>query len=246
MASWTGLADKAPGFATVFPEGLNEAWDDTGRGGVDGANDVDFIRIVIGGLVAEGLASPNHVFLVGLSNGAYFAEHLARHGLVKALGIVLVSGTSQEASRRNCVEPNRPCGALLIVGTADRNVPYRGGRASGVAGWLARRRMRSLLLQQVGRESVAPEVVPADWARANGCVIDPIVERLGSNPDDLQVAKQSWSVDQDALGQRLNPAERAARGELPTGPPKTTSRTTRLPGGGWWRKPSGSAPNPLP
>ena len=195
MARWTGLAARGPaaGFVTVFPEGLGEAWDDAGRGRVDGADDGAFVAALIGELVDEGAADPSQVVLVGLSNGASFAERLGRQGRVRALGLALVAGTAREASRRAATRPSQRAGLLLIVGTADPNLPYGGGRARGVTGWIARRRMKSRLLQPDGRESVAPEVVAADWAEANGCRSEPLLERLEQPAGELPVVKVTWA-----------------------------------------------------
>lgn len=119
---------------------------------------------------------------------------MARHGRVDALGLVLVAGTAREASRQAAPRPAQRCGVLLIVGTADPNVPYRGGRPTGLRGWMARRRMRSLLQQTAGRESVAFEAVAGDWAEVNGCISDSKTESLGSNTGDLPVEKLSWGA----------------------------------------------------
>ncbi len=136
MARWTGLAERGPsaGFVTIFPDGLKDAWDDTGLGRTDGAYDAGFVAVAIEQLVGEGKTSAENVFLIGLSNGAYFAEHLARHEAVPRRAIVLVSGTAREISRRRARPPVRECAVLLIAGTADPSVPYRGGKASGFTG----------------------------------------------------------------------------------------------------------------
>ena len=68
----------------------------------------------------------------------------------------------------------------MIAGTADPNVPHHGGRATGLTGWMARRRMRAQLLQSAGRESVAFEAVAGDWAEVNGCVSDSKAESIES------------------------------------------------------------------
>ncbi len=107
MAEWTGLARRGPaaGFATVFPEALHELWDDTGFGRTDGADDAGFIGTLIETLTADGTVRRGQTILMGLSNGATFVEHLARHGVVKALGIVLVAGTSRAVSRAAAIKP---------------------------------------------------------------------------------------------------------------------------------------------
>lgn len=195
MAEWTGLARRGPaaGFATVFPEGLHEMWDDTGFGRADGIDDPGFIGVLIETLTGEGMVRGDHTILVGLSNGATFAEYLARHGVVKARGIVLVAGTARVVSRATALQPVQQSAVLCIAGTADPIVPYRGGRASGFPGWISRRRRRRGLLRAEDRGSVGPEVICTDWALANGCGPEPVVDVLASNASDT-VERLTWSA----------------------------------------------------
>jgi polyhydroxybutyrate depolymerase len=196
MAAWTGLAQRGPaaGFATVFPDGLNEMWDDTGFGRSDGIDDAGFISALIESLTGEDRVQGDYTILVGLSNGATFVEYLARHGVVKARGIVLVAGTSRVVSGTTAMRPVQECAVLCIAGTADPNVPYGGGRASGLAGLIARRRMRHVLLRAEGRESAGTEAICADWALANGCGPVPVVDVLASNASDMPVERLTWSA----------------------------------------------------
>jgi len=192
MATWTGLAARGPeaGFTTVFPDAVSEMWDDVGHGRRDGVDDAGFVRALV-----DCLAAPaGTVVLAGLSNGAFFAERLARQGLVDAAGIALVAGTAREASRRTAPRPRRGAAALLIEGTADPLVPYRGGRGAGPMGWMARRRARRLLIEPGGREAVAAEVVAADWAAANGCPSEPSVEPAPGAPGGLPVELLRWTA----------------------------------------------------
>jgi polyhydroxybutyrate depolymerase len=196
MAEWTGLARRGPaaGFATVFPEGLHEIWDDTGFGRSDGIDDAGFIGALIETLAGDGTVRSDHTILVGFSNGATFVEHLARHGVVTTRGIVLVAGTSRVVSGATAVQPAQESAVLCIAGTADPNVPYRGGRASGLPGWIARRRTRRWLLRAEGRESLAPEATCTAWAQANGCGPEPVVDVLAANAGDMPVERLTWSA----------------------------------------------------
>ncbi|MGH7778180.1 MAG: hypothetical protein ACREPI_13545, partial [Candidatus Dormibacterales bacterium] len=117
-------------------------------------------------------------FLAGLSNGAFFAERLARHGLVPAAGIALVAGAARETSRRAKPRPVQAAAVLCIAGTDDRVARYEGGRATGLMGRLARRRSGKILLASGGRDAVPVETLAADWADANGCGADPSVEAI--------------------------------------------------------------------
>jgi polyhydroxybutyrate depolymerase len=197
MAEWTGLAARGPkaGFTTVFPDALKEVWDDNGLGRSDAVDDGAFVKTLVAHLVLQGPARPGFVFLVGLSNGAFFAERLARHGLLDTRGLVLVAGTARELSRRSAPRPVQAAAVLCFEGTADPMVPYTGGRATGPMAWMARRRARRLLIGAGGREAVAAEVIASDWAAANGCASVAVVERLPRViEDELPVDRLSWTA----------------------------------------------------
>ena len=196
MAAWTGLAVRGPaaGFATVFPDAVGQTWDDTGQGRLDGIDDGGFVAGLIDLLVTQGTAMAGVVFLAGLSNGAFFAERLARQGIVRAAGVILVSGTAREAGRQAAPRPARPAAVLCIEGTRDPMVRYAGGRASGPLGWMARRRARRYLLHSDGRDVVAVETLTADWAATNGCSPVPSTEPLPGDPGELQVNRLSWTA----------------------------------------------------
>jgi polyhydroxybutyrate depolymerase len=134
MAAFTGLAQRGPalGFAVVFPDGWDEVWDGGGRlPGRDGVDDPGFIRALVAALIAEGVARDGPVSLVGISNGALFAEHLGRHALLAVSGLVLVSGTTTKASRDGAPRPGQQAAVLCFEGTGDPTMPYEGGRIGG-------------------------------------------------------------------------------------------------------------------
>lgn len=195
MASWTGLAVRGPqaGFATVFPDARAEVWDDHGNGRSDGLDDAAFIATLVQRLRSDGVAGAGPPVLVGLSNGAFFAERLARAGLVDVAGIVLAAGTAREASRRATPRPARATAVLCFAGTADPIVPYGGGRARGLPGLLVPRRRRRHLVDAGGHGAVAAETVAADWAQVNGCNEAPAIERLPVD-GDLAVERLTWTA----------------------------------------------------
>src|SRR5579859_5633463 len=105
MAALTGFAERAPqaGFAVVFPDGFGGVWNDqrdaprlVRREGID---DVAFLNRLVEQLVEDHGVGQGPVFVTGMSNGAFLAEHLARHRLMPVAGLGLVAGTATEASR---------------------------------------------------------------------------------------------------------------------------------------------------
>jgi polyhydroxybutyrate depolymerase len=173
MAAFTGLARRGPeaGFVTVFPDGWKKVWEGAGPlPGRSGVDDPEFLRALVAELRAEALAEADHLFLVGISNGALFTEHVARHGLVRVTGIVLVAGTTSKASRDTELRPTQSAAVLCFAGTGDPVMPYEGGPigSHSLAGLLTTLRAWQRGEKGDSRIAVGPEQVCADWAAANG------------------------------------------------------------------------------
>jgi|HubBroStandDraft_1064217.scaffolds.fasta_scaffold19434_3 polyhydroxybutyrate depolymerase len=222
LAQWSGLAERGPaaGFATVFPDGIDEVWADAAwladapsRRGVD---DVAFLGAIAGALSAEGVARRTDPYLVGLSNGASFAEHVARLGQLRLSGVALVAASARAASRTACPRPSRAVPALFLVGTADPVAPYDGGPPRGVMASLARRRVRRRFGEPRWGPLVAVEEVVADWVAGNGCSPDPIVDEMAVPTGAPAVTRLSWSGP-DAPGVTLYRIEGGGHG-WPGGP----------------------------
>jgi polyhydroxybutyrate depolymerase len=222
LARWSGLAERGPaaGFATAFPDGMDEVWADgawlpdaPSRRGVD---DVAFLDAIASDLAAEGVTRRTDPFLVGLSNGATFAEHVARHGQLRLSGVALVAASARAASRGACPRPSRALRALLFVGTADPLVPFDGGLPRGVMASLARRRVRRRFGEPRWGPLVAVEEVVADWVAGNGCSPEAVVDELAMPGGAPAVTRLSWSGP-DAPGVTLYRIEGGGHG-WPGGP----------------------------
>jgi polyhydroxybutyrate depolymerase len=194
MSDWTGLGMRGPaaGFLTVFPDASKEIWDDAGKGRLDGLDDAGFISGLLDHLISSGLAQQRALFLVGLSNGASFAERLARHGVVTPEGLVLVAGTARELSRRMAPKPARATAVLMLEGTSDPLVPYAGGRVRGPLAWIARGRSSRLLIRADQRDTAASEIVAADWAMSNGASGPPTVEQVSGDFGRVVIERLTW------------------------------------------------------
>ena len=91
--TFTGLATRGPaaGVTVVFPDSWGGMWHVAGAPPPEPAlDDAAFLRALVGRL--QGTAEPQPVFLAGISNGAGFAEHVGRHGLLPLAGLFLVAG----------------------------------------------------------------------------------------------------------------------------------------------------------
>jgi polyhydroxybutyrate depolymerase len=208
MAWFTGLAKRGPaaGITTVFPDGWKGAWHPVRP--PDGAPELDDSRFLTElATHVEGLGAARSwpVFLAGISQGARYAEHIARNGLLPVTGLFLVAGTALEVSRRMAPVPQLRASMILVMGTGDPTSPYAGGRLTrrGVTGQLLKRRAVKHG-ELPGEDLVAgAEAVVADWAAGNGITVGgvavtgsiarPEIEELPAVPGDLPVTKKAWT-----------------------------------------------------
>ena len=190
---FSGLAGRGPaaGVSVVFPDGWRGLWQIArAPAGEPGLDDAAFLRDLVRHLGATS------VVLAGLSYGAGFAEHVARHGLLRVAGLFLVTGTIREFSRQAEPVPRQRTAVTIMAGTGDRMVNYYGGplRAPGVVGWIMRRRAARHGDLPSERRVAPVEEVARDWAAGNGIGGDPAVERLPDAPGDPPVTRLTWSA----------------------------------------------------
>ncbi len=166
---FTGLATRGPaaGVTAVFPDGWQGVWHIARPPrGAPALDDAGFLAA----LARSARATP--VVLAGISNGAGFAEHVARHGLLRVAGLFLVAGTFREFSQQAQPVPRQRAAVTILAGTADPAAPYQGGpmRMPGAAGWILRRRAARHGDLPSERRAAPVETVARDWAAANGAV----------------------------------------------------------------------------
>jgi polyhydroxybutyrate depolymerase len=127
-AGWSGFAEAAArhGFAAVFPQGIFTVWNDGRRDGFAKADDVGFLRALVGKLVGRGIADPRRVYLAGISNGGMMTlRMLCEHPeLFAGAGTVVASMPSLVGATCRI---DKPMPVVMFNGTADPVVPYKGG-----------------------------------------------------------------------------------------------------------------------
>jgi polyhydroxybutyrate depolymerase len=208
MAWFTGLARRGPaaGITTVFPDGWKGAWhQDRPPDRRPDLDDARFLAELAAHLEAIGAARSWPVFLTGISQGARYAEHIARHGLLPVTGLFLVAGTALESSRRLAPVPQLRASMILVMGTGDKTAPYQGGPLTrrGISGMILRRRAVRHG-ERPGENIVAgAEQIAADWTAANGIAVGgitttgsfarPVIEELPMVPGDLPVTRKTWT-----------------------------------------------------
>jgi polyhydroxybutyrate depolymerase len=124
----------AAGMVLVFPEANGGSWND-GRPGmvplVPGTetDDVAFVRALIDETVQRSGVDPSKVAVTGFSNGALMASRIACDLSDRVGAAALVSGAGSPDYANRCAS-KRSVPVLVVFGTADGTVPYKGGEVA--------------------------------------------------------------------------------------------------------------------
>ena len=185
-AQISGLARLGPqeGFATIFPEATGGLWNffppgkETvhyakifqGHGGLP--DDVAFLKMLTADLVRDGIADPRRIYLAGRSLGGVMVLRLAclDAGSFAAIGLLIAA--MPDVTGSHC-HPPKPVPVLMVNGTEDRVLPYKGERGlRGDVLW-STQRLVAFFGQLNGCEEPAQESVLPGQGRQNV-----VVERL--------------------------------------------------------------------
>ncbi|GAA3243013.1 alpha/beta hydrolase family esterase [Actinocorallia longicatena] len=123
-SGFDGVSDDEK-IVVAYPDGFMLSWNAGGCCGpakVGKVDDVGFVNKMIDKLVGQGVADPKKIFVTGFSNGGGLAYKMACDGPGKVRAIGVVSA----ALIMDCA-PSRPVSTMIVHGTADRSVPYKGG-----------------------------------------------------------------------------------------------------------------------
>ena len=122
----SGFAEAAArhSFTAVFPQGSLLQWHDGRAGGPPGPDDVAFLRALTARLIEDRIALPGHIYIAGISNGGMMSFTMACQAgeLFRGMGTVIAN---MPAGVEPCNLPPMPL--VMVNGTADPLVPYRGG-----------------------------------------------------------------------------------------------------------------------
>lgn len=116
------------GWVEIYPEGLDREWND-GRTAADGtpvrtADDLGFLRAMLGRLASEGVIDPRRVYFTGASNGGAMTIRVVCQApeLVAGAAVVIMN----LPVGIDCPD-SPPVPMIFIQGTADGLVPFDGG-----------------------------------------------------------------------------------------------------------------------
>jgi len=179
ISQFSRVADEN-GFIVAYPENIYGAWAfglGTTDAEINGVDDVNFIRTLVGRLFAEFNINKDSIFAVGNSNGGMMAYRLGCE-LPHIFGAVAsVAGNIAEPLRDTC-SPQQTS-LVTVFGTDDQSVPFEGG----------------VLPKHPDLGSV---LSTADslriYSKANGCSTNPKIEFLPILVDDgTEVEKQTFT-----------------------------------------------------
>ena len=122
-----GEVSRSSGTVMIYPEAVGDGWGD--RAGPATQRDSQFIVDLVNKLVADGVADRHRIFIVGASSGGLIAMRLAcEHAEIFSGAVAILAGLPADLGQ-TC-HPARSIRFMLIAGTADPLVPFRGGRTS--------------------------------------------------------------------------------------------------------------------
>lgn len=132
MLKIESVADTAK-FVTVFPNGINKAWD------ISGNSDIDFITALIAKMVTNYDIDPNRVYLSGFSMGGMFTYHAMTKIADKIAAFAPISGYPIYGMT---FTSSRPVPIIHTHGTSDDVCTY--DKVQGILdGWINRNKCSS-------------------------------------------------------------------------------------------------------
>ncbi len=137
LAASSGLNDLADqqGFLVVYPDGLDRRWN-LAQGFWSQVDDVGFVYTLIEHLTQIRAINSRRIYAMGVSNGGFLVQRLACDPSTPIAAFASVVATLPGQLQAEC-KSSKPVSMLMMNGTADRKVPWEGGRPPKVPyGWI--------------------------------------------------------------------------------------------------------------
>lgn len=210
------------GFVVVYPQAFEGHWNDgrtrTGfRAFTEDVDDVKFIMQVVADVSSKlGKIDTKRVFVTGMANGGMMAYRVGCEATRSVAGIAAVTANLPTRMRWRC-QPNGPLSVLMMNGTNDPLMPWRGGEF--------RERF-----QRLGSVLSAEETA-LFWARHDNCETVPQTRKLDNmNPADVTqvyVNEYSFCTDSRVLLYRIDQGGHTWPGGLQYQPETVVGKTSR-------------------
>lgn len=182
------VADRE-GFAVAFPNAVGDLWNDGALKafGANDSRDVGFLRRVVDDIEAKGLkVDRKRIYAIGLSNGGMMSLRLACEAADLFAGVGAVAASMPKALALDC-RPSAPVSVIVVNGTDDPIVPYRGGTVRvGLVGF---------------GEVLSTDDTVALWARLNDCGPPAAPVPLGKSGRDG--GSHAMQIDHECPGARV-------------------------------------------
>ena len=182
------VADRE-GFAVAIPNAAGDLWNDGALKtfGPNASSDVAFLRRVVADIGAKGLRlDRKRIYAIGFSNGGMMSLRLACEAADLFAGVGAIAANMPKALAAGC-RPSAPVSVIVVNGTDDPVVPYRGGTV----------RVGLLGLGEV----LSTGETMALWARLNGCAAPATAAALPKR--DGNGGSRAVQVDYDCRGARM-------------------------------------------
>jgi polyhydroxybutyrate depolymerase len=160
ISGYSALGDTE-GFATAFPQGIDNAWNigpccTTSRT----VDDLAFSRALVHAVEATVCVDPKRVYAVGYSMGGGISHYLGCNAADLFAAIAPAAFDLLVASEEPC-NPTRPITEISFRGTADPLVPYDGGASMPPNGL-------NVTVHFLGAQGTFQK-----WAQLDGCTGSP-------------------------------------------------------------------------
>jgi len=165
------------GFVVAYPDGWKRHWNGCRAKGPYEANrlnadDVGYLKSVIGRIALEEGTSFGHVYVTGVSNGGHMALRLALEAPQIVRAVAPVVAAMPAGDNMGCTESGEAVPVLIMNGTEDPMNPWEGGEVA-LYGLFANR----------GEVHSTPDSIRY-WAGLAGYTGEPAVERLPDRDAD--------------------------------------------------------------
>jgi polyhydroxybutyrate depolymerase len=138
---FSSLAERGPqqGFVVVAPQARGNYWNIFPPGKADERHDrffqmhggvpddVAFLKTIVADLVQKGISDPKRIYLGGRSLGGVMVLRLVCEYAEGFAAVVVLTSTMPELIGSEC-QPAMPVPVLIVNGTDDRVMPYKGQR----------------------------------------------------------------------------------------------------------------------
>ncbi|NND02579.1 MAG: hypothetical protein HKN91_07315 [Acidimicrobiia bacterium] len=200
---WLEIADEY-GFAVAVPDGMvgndgDQGWNDCRISDTNpDSDDVAFLEKLVEDAGERIPISSDAVFFTGLSNGGHMALRMAIERPELVSGIAAIAASLAVDSK--CDDATQPTAVMVINGTDDPILPYRGGEMGFQRGRVLPTTEMMQLLAELGGQTTSTERVIPDTDEGDDSTV--LEERFESDPPVVLLTVQGGGHTEPSATQR--------------------------------------------